>query len=724
MINKKTDELSHEVFIQRTGRSILHIQPHKIDHKTRILERGDVCGEYAILSGKHRDTVKCLTWSEFYVLDINDLIAVLRENYLDPKALNRAYTSIKSVLRKTLRKATSRKVKFKAAMLDENVEFIHEFSPDAVGSTIHSPNPHATLDPTNNIYYPSRTTPKVLTPNGQHVKYLPTKLPTSDLDALSPSPPMVNAQQLKSQKSFDFPGFPLTKRMTTARSSEYNDPTPKSVIRSDSARSTLQKMRTQSSRRLLKTFSGLLAREDSAERHDMVMKKPNAFAMDVKKLDTTHRDFEYSDHEESHFHRDLPTGIDAHGWSGGNIEMSGTGGHHHSKYRKHKGGASSANTTRARGGKFGGKRRIQKQATRRGAAVAVKGNVHHHHAMNAHGMKMREKFTAMLSEISDEHDHHQDMMMLNDHLSPDITAPTAPINDIEFHSQSSRNFEEDEADDEYDLEEKLDLTNMNSINTNNMSNHRVSRRKSSTTIGTIQTQTHDYRKPHVIEMTPGSMNDRIYHVGNHQSQLKSAGSYDANVGNVPSLQSPTHSMNQHHLYGPNSVPQHRKSLTAKTTSSKNHHHRHPTPPMGVYVPPQSTPAALDVIQSNQELIKMSDNVSSNELPDNVNIYNDLDDDINNKQNRNNINDKQRQRTNNMMEKAVVSALDALNGETTTSADDSKNQLMPIIKTSNGSNDDNGSNNKLKKDGDTGSDSFIYSITNQNMLPDFNKNVTD
>ena len=74
--------LSHEFYIQRTGRSVLHRNTASKAGKTRILERGDVCGEYAILSGKHRDTVKCLTWSEFYVLDINDLLSVLRTKFL------------------------------------------------------------------------------------------------------------------------------------------------------------------------------------------------------------------------------------------------------------------------------------------------------------------------------------------------------------------------------------------------------------------------------------------------------------------------------------------------------------------------------------------------------------------------------------------------------------------------------------------------------------------
>ena len=48
-------------------------------NKYRILKRGDVCGK-SILTGKEC-TVACLSWSEFGVLDINDIIDVLKVNY-------------------------------------------------------------------------------------------------------------------------------------------------------------------------------------------------------------------------------------------------------------------------------------------------------------------------------------------------------------------------------------------------------------------------------------------------------------------------------------------------------------------------------------------------------------------------------------------------------------------------------------------------------------------
>eukprot|EP01083_Nonionella_stella_P083707 231517_1 len=229
-------ELSHELFIQRTGRSILH----RDGTKTRILERGDVCGEYAILSGKHRDTVKCITWSEFYVLDINDLLSILRDNFIDSKLFNREFRNIKTVLRKTLQKATKRKVQFgqSETLQNESGEFIHEFLTDATASMIRREDESQ---------------------ENEH-KY----------EALRPP--------------------------------QHNSLT--SVIESTSRKMHEQqrnKLRSTSSKRIMKKFSEMLTRENSAGRHELVIKKVNGLSMNTFDQD---REFEYSDHEDSHFYSD------------------------------------------------------------------------------------------------------------------------------------------------------------------------------------------------------------------------------------------------------------------------------------------------------------------------------------------------------------------------------------------------------------------------------------
>ena len=719
-------------------------------------------------------------------MDINDLISVLRENFLDPKAFQRAHSQIKSTLRRTLRKATSRKVKFKPATgadQQKNAQFIHELSPDAIHSTIHitsrtnSPNPaDAVMDITPIHMGKSR-----LTPNGKHLrqKYghnLATSDPSHSPFAFSPE-----ADQMKARDSFNFPP-PITKHnMSTIRSQEYSGKTPRSILRKDSMKgkddkhqSTLSKMRSQSSRRILKTFSGFLAREDSAERHDMVMNKPNAFAMDVKRLDTTHRDFEYSDHEESHFHRDATRdGYHDISMMGMDMSQTGVGGHALGMplgHKKHRGGASMLTSKRGRAGKFGGKRRMMnKQGTRRGAALMAKERTINH----VHGMKMRQHFANMLEDISDneerdhtlhvEHNHVEDTihdtdeLIKNNYLSPEMTAPA----NVEHEVSVDLSLTDDDADNEFDIDEKLDPLPLVGVNSNQsvISNNtgrnqvemgQIMNRRHRTVSSTLTVHTrppsHDYKKPPLIDLPTGSLNEnRLYNhngVGNLHSQLKSRGSLNA-ISNVPSfasnaVRSPTHSLNQN-IYIHN---QRKASLTpgqtqtnakeANNTNNKiaqSYNSHKSTTPMG---------QPLNVIKSDQELIKLDDN-TSNELPDiHANLYNDLEEEDGN-------NNGQSSDTTQTITRLSKGGYNAMPDTPSTTDKGNQSSFNHVVATTTNTNDteqkkgehsppnDNNSNNSKDKlhpsdsninklkliNDDAASDSFIYSVTNKHMLPDLN-----
>jgi len=51
------------------------------DGSTRQLKRGDVIGERAIISPKRKNTVICSTFSEFYILSVQDIITILQTEY-------------------------------------------------------------------------------------------------------------------------------------------------------------------------------------------------------------------------------------------------------------------------------------------------------------------------------------------------------------------------------------------------------------------------------------------------------------------------------------------------------------------------------------------------------------------------------------------------------------------------------------------------------------------
>ena len=59
-------DLAKEIYIQRTGKSMLLTTSKKTGRKRRIqLERGDICGEYSLILKKRTSTVICATWCEF-----------------------------------------------------------------------------------------------------------------------------------------------------------------------------------------------------------------------------------------------------------------------------------------------------------------------------------------------------------------------------------------------------------------------------------------------------------------------------------------------------------------------------------------------------------------------------------------------------------------------------------------------------------------------------------
>lgn len=98
----KSGEIGKEMYIQRTGRSkLVSKQNNGEPNRYRMLKRGDVVGENAILSRTRTDTVICLEWSEFYVLDVNDITKVLKDNY-DMVTARKHWVNIKKTITKSI----------------------------------------------------------------------------------------------------------------------------------------------------------------------------------------------------------------------------------------------------------------------------------------------------------------------------------------------------------------------------------------------------------------------------------------------------------------------------------------------------------------------------------------------------------------------------------------------------------------------------------------------
>ena len=89
---------ANELYIQRIGRSKLYENGKKLRRDSRV-ERGRVVGEYCLKHKKRRYTLKCKTWSEFYVLtkkDINQSIT----KYYDDKEKQQIWKNINKKLTK------------------------------------------------------------------------------------------------------------------------------------------------------------------------------------------------------------------------------------------------------------------------------------------------------------------------------------------------------------------------------------------------------------------------------------------------------------------------------------------------------------------------------------------------------------------------------------------------------------------------------------------------
>eukprot|EP01084_Bolivina_argentea_P146242 256137_1 len=126
-------DASNEFYIQRTGVSSLIDK----NNRKKKLHRGDICGEYeSFLHKKRQHKVVCNTWSEFYVIQISDMIQILN-HYCTPKQ-----TKIKwNNLQKYIQNAASQKVKHTVELgnnrfMDQDMsdnqqyhkQFIHLFS--------------------------------------------------------------------------------------------------------------------------------------------------------------------------------------------------------------------------------------------------------------------------------------------------------------------------------------------------------------------------------------------------------------------------------------------------------------------------------------------------------------------------------------------------------------------------------------------------------------------
>ena len=90
-------DIGRELYIQRAGRSEIIYGQTSV---TRKLGRGDVVGEESLFCRIREDTVRCLAWSEFFVLDIEEIFNVLVLNY-GPKLAKRKWDKMRDTIRRT-----------------------------------------------------------------------------------------------------------------------------------------------------------------------------------------------------------------------------------------------------------------------------------------------------------------------------------------------------------------------------------------------------------------------------------------------------------------------------------------------------------------------------------------------------------------------------------------------------------------------------------------------
>ena len=174
-----------------------------------------------------------------------------------------------------MRRATRRKVEFEIITKDDN-EYIHELS--------HHDGP-------NFLNRHSRTN----SPTKRH-----KVRQSSEVDIMSPFSPHPNGSNATQRISKRPPKIPEPTAFSFPPKAKSN---PEIYTNSASKKSVRSKY--SHSENIFARFSGILQRENSVKRDELVIKKPNALSMDVGKLDTAHHEFEYSDHEDSHFYSDI-----------------------------------------------------------------------------------------------------------------------------------------------------------------------------------------------------------------------------------------------------------------------------------------------------------------------------------------------------------------------------------------------------------------------------------
>eukprot|EP01083_Nonionella_stella_P031776 86987_1 len=117
------------IYIQRTGEAKLR---YSDGTSSRRLHRGDVLGERALISGKRRDAVKVIVWSEFFVLDIESIRNVFRNNF-KPKRFKHEWNALKRKVKmdQSRHVKAARRVRMSTSPNNVTRQTIHQVSEQA-----------------------------------------------------------------------------------------------------------------------------------------------------------------------------------------------------------------------------------------------------------------------------------------------------------------------------------------------------------------------------------------------------------------------------------------------------------------------------------------------------------------------------------------------------------------------------------------------------------------
>eukprot|EP01084_Bolivina_argentea_P255388 429532_1 len=111
----KLGDKAQGIYIQRTGVATMRFYGENNNKKIIKLKRGHVFGEYAFISPKRKISVECNTWSEFYILQINDILNILKHEY--PSTWINKWKIMRKIVIKnnyiTNKKYKIRKIKYK-----------------------------------------------------------------------------------------------------------------------------------------------------------------------------------------------------------------------------------------------------------------------------------------------------------------------------------------------------------------------------------------------------------------------------------------------------------------------------------------------------------------------------------------------------------------------------------------------------------------------------------